>query len=50
MNCKNVVQALPDYLDLTLGKEEALGVRAHLALCPECREEVPLALIQLGHA
>ncbi len=42
MNCKNAVKALPEYLDLTLGKDEALGVRDHLALCPECREEARL--------
>jgi len=39
MNCKNVVQALPDYLSHTLGETETVGVRAHLDLCPECREE-----------
>lgn len=39
MNCKNVVQTLPDYLSHTLGETETVGVRAHLDLCPECREE-----------
>ncbi|MBK8870366.1 MAG: zf-HC2 domain-containing protein [Elusimicrobia bacterium] len=39
MNCKNVVQKLPDYLSHTLGEPETVGVRAHLDLCLECREE-----------
>jgi hypothetical protein len=50
MNCKNAVKALPEYLDLTLGKDEAVGVRDHLALCPGMQRGSPPVLVQLGNA
>lgn len=44
MNCKKVVQTLPDYLSHALGETETERVRVHLDLCPECREESRLLM------
>ena len=42
MECKNVVNALPAYLDLALNKGEESDIKGHLAQCPDCRNEALL--------
>ena len=40
MECKDVLELLDSYLDGELSPSDTERVRAHLAVCPECREEL----------
>lgn len=42
MNCEQIAELLPDYLQESLGHEQRDLVEAHLRSCNQCREEVAL--------
>lgn len=42
MNCKQVQEFLPAYMDAALEPEAAAGVRTHLSACTACRQEEKL--------
>ena len=40
MNCEKIRERTADYLAGELDEESLAGMRAHLAECPHCREEL----------
>ena len=47
MNCEQIAEWIPDYLQGTLAKEQSSQVESHIEGCAECRQEV-LLWQQLG--
>jgi predicted anti-sigma-YlaC factor YlaD len=39
VNCQNISQSLWDYIDGVCSPEEEAAIKAHLAVCPNCRSE-----------
>ncbi|HKE31159.1 MAG TPA: zf-HC2 domain-containing protein, partial [Candidatus Angelobacter sp.] len=42
MNCEQIAELLPDYLQDSLGHDQRAMVEVHLQSCDQCREEVAL--------
>src|SRR5215468_11587132 len=42
MNCEQIAELLPDYLQDSLGHDQRALVEVHLQSCDQCREEVAL--------
>src|SRR5215813_3122016 len=42
MNCEQIAELLPDYLQDSLGRDQRAVVEVHLQSCDQCREEVTL--------
>lgn len=40
MNCKDILEALSDYIDLKLSPKTAEQVKNHVAECPDCRQRL----------